>query len=226
MSFGTCAVSLSNMEIPGYNYFIMFACADTHLSYIGNNMTDVNGDGQPYVQVSNLPKAYDEALQHAPGLRSLSDSVREKVFWMRQAPLTPQIVQAWDTLMLPAQGGAFGFWSQIASWMWGNVVRPVAHAGFDAVQQVANNVVRQGLRAVDAFAFACALGALRAPENGLYFIKPNDGINRRKLLSCAEDGKRVDLWHEVDRSGRQVWRVTTTGRFSTVEVLAALRFFF
>ena len=47
MSFGTCAVSLSNMEIPGYNYFIMFACADTHLSYIGNNMTDVNGDGQP-----------------------------------------------------------------------------------------------------------------------------------------------------------------------------------
>ena len=83
----------------------MFACADTQLSYIGNNMADVNGDGQPHVQVSNLPKAYDDALQHEPDLRSLSDSVTEKVFRMRQAPLTPQIVQVWDTLMPPAQGG-------------------------------------------------------------------------------------------------------------------------
>lgn len=209
------ALTLPNMEIPGYNYFIMFACADTQLSYIGNNMADVNGDGQPHVQVSNLPKAYDEALQHEPDLRSLSDSVREKVFWMRQAPLTPQIVQVLDTLMPPAQGGAFGFWSLIASWMWGNLVRPVVHAGLDAVQQGANNVVQQGHRAVDAFGFP-----LRTPENGIYIIKPQSGINERRFLSCTDSG-HVDLWHEVDRSGRQVWRVTTGHRvFSTVEVFA------
>jgi hypothetical protein len=222
MSFGTFAVSLSRPSrcqtwrfLANYNYFIMFACADTQLSYIGNNMADVNGDGQPHVQVSNLPKAYDDALQHEPDLRSLSDSVREKVFRMRQAPLTPQIVQVWDTLMPPAQGGAFSFLSQIGSWMWGNVVRPVVHAGLDAVQQGANNVVQQGHRAVDAFGFP-----LRTPENGIYIIKPQSGINERRFLSCTDSG-HVDLWHEVDRSGRQVWRVTTGHRvFTTVEVFA------
>ncbi|CAK9073172.1 Ricin B-type lectin domain-containing protein [Durusdinium trenchii] len=216
-------LTLSHMEIPGYNYFIMFACADSRVSYVGNNMADVNGDGQPYVQVSNLPKAYDEALQPSPDLRSLSDSVRARASGMRQPPATPQIVQAVDTLM-PPEGGTFGFWGPIASWMWSNVVRPVAHAGLDAAQHVANNVVQQGHRAVDAFAFApappAAPPAWGALQDGLYIIRARGGANERRILCCADDGERVDLWHEVDRSGRQVWRVTSAGRFFTVEVLA------
>ena len=207
------------MEIPGYNYFIMFACADTHLSYIGNNMVDVNGNGQPPVQVSNLPKAYDEALQQSPDLTSLSRSVREKVYGMRQAPLTPQIVQTVESLM-PAQGGAFGFWSQIASWMWGNLVRPVAqaglHAGLNAVQQVANNAVEGAHRAVDTFAFAPASYAL---PDGLYVIKVFSGTtnyDQNKFLATADDGS-VRLHGKVHNLS-QVWAVSSTELFSTIEV--------
>jgi len=31
--------------------------------------------------------------------------------------------------------------------------------------------------------------------------------SNRSLLSCSADGRTVDLWSEVDNSGRQVWQI-------------------
>jgi len=51
-------------------------------------------------------------------------------------------------------------------------------------------------------------------KNAVYNITPFDGIfgSNKKIFSCTWDGKKVDLYHKDDGSGRQRWVFIPNGR--------------
>ena len=210
-------LNLPNLAIAGSNYHILYACPDTRLSYVGDSQVELNGNR---VQVSNFAKAYANAVRWQPTLHSVVVETRNEL--MQKDP--PQVCQTLEALV--TQQVSFGLLDAVGGWLWENVVAPgaaaAAHAGLNAAEGLATNLVEQGRGWVNS-TFALHGPGGQELQNGTYIIQVAGGTNQgKKFLSCTADGKKVDLYHMIDNSGRQKWTYTRKDGFGILRAAGGI----